>query len=79
MALNILGKELNSIPKTDLQRVINRIDLLKEDPRLPVCEKLCGQDLYRVRQGNYRIVYSNQDDVFTVWIVKICHRRNVYR
>ena len=72
-------KDLDTIPKNDLQRIINRIDLLKENPRPTGCEKLCGQECYRVRQGNYRIVYSIQDDVLTVWIVKIGHRRNIYR
>ena len=72
-------KDLNTISKKDLQRIINRIDLLKEDPRPPGCEKLSGQERYRVRQGNYRIVYSIQDDVLTVWVVKIGHRRDVYR
>ena len=72
-------KDLDAISKKDLQRIINRIDLLKKDPRPPGCEKLSGQERYRVRQGNYRIVYSIQDDVLTIWIVKIGHRRNIYR
>ncbi len=72
-------KDLEVIPQKDLQRIINRIDLLKVDPRPPGCEKLSGQERYRVRQGNYRIVYSIQDDVLTVWVVKIGHRRDVYR
>jgi mRNA interferase RelE/StbE len=72
-------KDLEAISKKDLQRIINRIDLLKADPRLPGCEKLSGQEQYRVRQGNYRIVYSIQDDVLTVWAVKIGHRHDVYR
>jgi mRNA interferase RelE/StbE len=72
-------KDLDAIPKKDLQRIINRIDFLKENPRPPGCEKLSGQERYRVRQGNYRIVYSIQDDVLTIWVVKIGHRRDVYR
>jgi mRNA interferase RelE/StbE len=72
-------KDLDTIPKKDLQRIINRIDLLKENPRPPGCEKLSGQERYRVRQGNYRIVYSIQDDVLTIWVVKIGRRRDVYR
>jgi mRNA interferase RelE/StbE len=72
-------KDLDAMPQKDLQRIINRIDLLKEDPRPSGCEKLSGQERYRVRQGNYRIVYSIQDDVLTVWVVKIGHRRDVYR
>ena len=72
-------KDLEAVSKKDLQRIINRIDLLKADPRPPGCEKLSGQEQYRVRQGNYRIVYSIQDDMITVWVVKIGHRREVYR
>ena len=72
-------KDLDTISKKDLQRIINRIDLLKEDPQPPGCEKLSGQERYRVRQGNYRIVYSIQDDELTIWVVKIGHRRDVYR
>ncbi len=72
-------KDLDAISKKDLQRIINRIDLLKEDPRPPGCEKLSGQERYRVRQGNYRIIYSIQDDVLTAWVVKIGRRRDVYR
>ncbi len=72
-------KDLDAISKKDLQRIINRIDLLKEDPRPPGCEKLSGQERYRVRQGNYGIVYSIQDDVLTAWVVKIGRRRDVYR
>ncbi|MEE9495606.1 MAG: type II toxin-antitoxin system RelE/ParE family toxin [Desulfobacterales bacterium] len=72
-------KDLAAIFKKDLQRIINRIDLLKEDPRPPGCEKLSSQERYRVRQGNYRIVYSIQDDVLTIWVVKIGRRRDVYR
>ena len=72
-------KDLDAISKKDLQRIINRIDLLKKDPRPPGCEKLSGQERYRVRQGNYRIVYSIQDDVLTAWVVKIGRRRDVYR
>jgi mRNA interferase RelE/StbE len=67
-------KDLDTISKKDLQRTINRIDLLKKDPRPPGCEKLCGQERYRVRQGNYRIVYSIQDNQFIIQVVKVRHR-----
>ena len=72
-------KDLEAISKKDLKQIINRIDLLKANPRPPGCEKLSGHELYRVRQGNYRIVYSIQDDVLTVWVVKIDHRCDVNR
>ena len=67
-------KDLKKISKGDLQRIINRIDLIKKDPRPPGCEKLSGQERCRVRQGNYRIVYSIQDNQFIIQVVKARHR-----
>ena len=72
-------KDLASIPRHNLQRIIERIGDLAEDPRPAGCEKLSGQEKYRVRQGNYRIIYSIQDFELTVWVVKVGHRREVYR
>jgi len=72
-------KDLEKIPKKDLQRIMKRIGKLALEPRPPGCEKISGQDRYRIRQGNYRIVYSIQENELTVWIVKIGHRRDVYR
>lgn len=72
-------KDLEAIPKGDLQRIIERIGKLADDPRPIGSEKLSGQEKYRVRQGNYRIVYSIQDNELTVWVVKVGHRREVYR
>jgi mRNA interferase RelE/StbE len=54
-------KDLSAIPKKDLQKVLRRIETLSQDPRPQGHEKLTGQERYRVRQGNYRIVYSIQD------------------
>lgn len=72
-------KDLESIPKNDLQRILSRISTLADDPRPVGCEKLSGQEKYRLRQGDYRIVYSIQDTELTVWVVKVGHRRKVYR
>lgn len=72
-------KDLEAIPKGDLHRIIERIGRLADDPRPIDSEKLSGQEKYRVRQGNYRIVYSIQDNELTVWVVKVDHRREVYR
>jgi len=52
---------------------------LSDQPRPPGCEKLTGRDLFRVRQGQYRILYEVQDDDLTVTIFKIGHRRDIYR
>ena len=71
-------KELRKVPKTDLKSILSRIQKLKDAPRPIGCEKLSGQELYRVRQGKYRIVYSIQDNELTVWVIKVGHRKNVY-
>jgi len=72
-------KELARIPKRDLSRLLGRIKALGSEPRPRGCEKLSGQERYRVRQGEYRIVYSIQDHESAVWVVKVGHRRDVYR
>jgi len=72
-------KDLDSIAKKDLRRIMERIESLTENPRPLGCEKLSGQEKYRLRQGNYRIIYSIQDSQLTVWVVKVGHRREVYR
>ena len=72
-------KDFDSIPKKNLKRILSRIESLSEDPRPKGCEKLTGQERYRLRQGRYRIVYSIQDDELTVWVVKVGHRKHIYR
>jgi len=72
-------KDLRTIPKRDLQRILDRISALAREPRPHGAEKLTGTDRYRVRQGRYRIVYSIQDQELTVWVVKVAHRKDVYR
>ncbi len=72
-------KDLRVIPKEDLRKILDRIGLLAENPRPPGSEKLTGQERYRVRQGNYRVVYSIQDEAVTVWVVKVGHRKDIYR
>lgn len=72
-------KDFDSIPKKDLKRILSRIESLSEDPRPKGCEKLTGQERYRLRQGRYRIVYSVQDDELTIWVVKVGHRKDIYR
>jgi mRNA interferase RelE/StbE len=72
-------KDFAGIPKSDLKKILQRIKTLAEDPRPLGCEKLTGQDRYRVRQGRYRILYSIQDQELTVWVVKIGQRKDIYR
>jgi mRNA interferase RelE/StbE len=73
------AKEIEALPKNDRIRVIKRIKGLSENPRPPGCEKLSGNDKYRVRQGQYRIIYSISDEELVVLVVKVANRRDVYR
>jgi mRNA interferase RelE/StbE len=72
-------KDFRDIPKKDLKRILQRIKSLAAEPRPSGCEKLTGRERYRLRQGRYRIVYSIMDKNLTVWIVKIGHRKDIYR
>lgn len=72
-------KDLSAIPRKDLKKILNRIKTLAEEPRPKACEKLIGHERYRLRQGRYRILYSIQDDELTVWVVKVGHRKDIYR
>ena len=72
-------KDFKAIPQNELKKIIKRVGGLANDPRPQGCEKLTGQDRYRLRQGRYRIVYSIQDNKLTIWVVKVGHRKDIYR
>ena len=72
-------QDLERIPGKDRLRILERFSNLAVDPRPRGCEKLATQELYRVRQGQYRILYSIRDDELTVWVVRVGHRGDVYR
>jgi len=73
-------KELEAVDsKKDRQRIVRVIRSLAEDPRPTGCRKLSGKDKYRIRSGQYRIVYAIEDAIFVVTIVKVGHRREVYK
>jgi len=72
-------KEIEAIPQRDRKRIAARIQGLSSNPRPPGCEKLSGQDKFRLRQGVYRIVYSVNDDEPSLLIVRVGHGKEVYR
>lgn len=74
-----VSKDLKGIPKKDVRRILAAIESLADDPRPPSTKKLSGQDRYRLRQGNYRILYEIEDDRLIVCVVRIGDRRGVYR
>lgn len=75
------AKEIEAVDEKKLrQRIVRKIQSLAEDPRPPGSEKLSGQaDRYRVREGHYRVVYSVEDAEREVCVVKVGHRKDVYR
>ena len=74
-----VAKDLRSLSKTDVARILKRFDEISQAPRGPSAEKLSAQERYRVRQGDYRILYEIRETLKVVAILKIGHRREVYR
>lgn len=73
-------KELEALSRKERQRVVERIQRLSDESRPRGCEKLAGHhELYRVRQGALRVLYELNDDTRVVTVIKIGHRRDVYR
>jgi mRNA interferase RelE/StbE len=73
-------KVLASLPRREQQRIRAAVDLLADQPRPPGCVAMVGEPhAYRVRVGDYRIVYEVFDDRLVVQVVRIWHRRDVYR
>jgi mRNA interferase RelE/StbE len=72
-------KELEAAPTKDRPRIVTRIQGLANEPRPAGSEELTGQDVHRVRPGDYRVVYEISDRERTVAVFKIGHRREVYR
>ncbi len=75
-----VGRFLDRLPPDMRRRIVRRLEALEDDPRPRGVEKLTGVDeLYRVRVGTYRIVYAIRDRELVVIVVRIGHRRDVYR
>lgn len=74
-----VAKDLRRLPNKDVKRILERIRALAKEPRPAGCEKLSGQERYRIRLGDYRIVYQVEDHRLIVLVIKVGHRREVYR
>ncbi len=75
----IRKKDLASIPASDVRRIVQRIEKLAQDPFPADAVRLKGRDEWRIRQGDYRILYTVDETIITVHIVKVGHRRKIYR
>lgn len=75
-----VSKDLRKISKANLQQIIKEIQLLAHNPRPIGATKLKGTaNVYRYRVGDYRIVYEIEDAVLTILIIRVAHRRDVYK
>ncbi|MGM0542598.1 MAG: type II toxin-antitoxin system RelE family toxin [Pseudomonadota bacterium] len=74
-----VSKDFRSIPNKDVARILQRIEELPYNPRPVGSEKLSGQERYRIRQGVYRIIYEVVDELLVVTVVKVGHRKHVYK
>ena len=72
-------KQLEKLGASDYKTIKNKILLLSENPRPKGCLKLKGRSGYRIRQGNFRIIYEIYDDVLVVLVIRIGHRREIYK
>jgi mRNA interferase RelE/StbE len=73
------AKEIEGLPKQERVKIVAKIQGLASNPRPPGCEKLAGDDKYRIRHGDYRILYTISDPTVLVTVVRVAHRREVYR
>jgi mRNA interferase RelE/StbE len=78
-------KDLGKLPKQIIAKILEKVDKLSDDPRPSGYKKLTDfhvsnapDELYRIRIGNYRVIYSIEDEIITITIVKVAHRKEVY-
>ena len=77
--LPLAKKELNALPGDVQKRIITAVRKLKDNPRPSGCKKLKSRDAYRIRVGEYRVIYEIHDDVLIVLVVRVVHRRDAYK
>ena len=71
-------KEIDRLPALEVKKILERIEDLSNNPRPPGCQKLTEKEEYRIRRGRYRIIYSIEDFILYICILKIGHRKDVY-
>jgi len=74
-----VSKDLKSVPKSDVKIILLKVDSLAVNPRREGAVKLSGQEMYRIRQGLYRIIYEIRDSELVIQVIKIGHRSDVYK
>ncbi len=71
-------KQLGKIPPPHFNRIVKAINDLAINPRPPGCKKLTGRAGYRIRVGDYRVIYNIEDKILTVFVIDIGHRKDIY-
>jgi len=74
-----VSKDLKPVPKSDVKKILLKVDSLAVNPRREGAVKLSGQEMYRIRQGLYRIIYEIRDSELVIQVIKIGHRSDVYK
>jgi mRNA interferase RelE/StbE len=74
-----VSKDLKFVPKSDVKKILLKVDSLAVNPRRDGTVKLSGQEIYRIRQGLYRIIYEIRDSELVIQVIKIGHRSDVYK
>jgi len=72
------AKEIEALPHEAVSKIVAKIGLLAQNPRPAGCKKLSGSEKYRIRVGDYRVLYEIEDEIVTVFVVKVRHRKEVY-
>lgn len=76
---SVRKKDLPSIPKRDVAKIVKCIEALADNPYPESAIRLKGREEWRIRQGDYRILYVVEQDIVTIFVVKVGHRREIYR
>jgi len=76
---SVRKKDLPAIPKADVAKIVRRIESLAGNPFPEGAIRLKGREEWRIRQGDYRILYVVEHEIVTVFVIKVGHRREIYR
>jgi mRNA interferase RelE/StbE len=79
LSKSVRRKDLASIPKADVLKIVKRIESLAENPFPEGAIRLKGREEWRIRQGDCRILYAIEQEIVTVFVIKVGHRREIYR
>jgi len=77
--LKSADKTLRNVARKERVKIVEQISQLAENPRPFGCKKLRGTEFYRIRIGDYRVIYKIEDDVLLILVIRIGHRKDIYK